>query len=763
MADINSFASDKLLDFIDAAHAEIVPLLRNEFGESWIDEGVRKHLAKDSLEKVEAMLQSPMRVVDMRKTPEDVYGIEHLWQIINGNWTIFRQIFENRQRTETYLSEITELRHNLAHRRTHHVLPRVAFIRVLDCCSKILAAMGSPKAVDFEETVESLTAGSNPWGLPLAGRLPPSNEMFSEFVGRPDQLQKLADWLDSDRPQVLIWGYGGVGKSALAYQFAREVRDGGHPAFIATCWVSAKTSQFVEGATSTRPADFDDLPTLVTSIWDALFGESESPSTVTPDELVKQLMDLPILLVVDDFDTVSEDVPIAEFLLYRLRQTPTRVIYTSRRRQPGIDHLDVPPFPENELAEFVRRRAAHYSIPLEAVSNRVDSIASVTDGYPLYVDDLLRHARFVGIKESLEDWSQRRGDAARQYALKRQIEFMSSSRSSSGDVLIALSIASQPLSIGELAAVTGLTIDDCEAGAQELDSWHMATRALEYDNDMPVLRLNRNTGRLVEQTFRTDRRVRTYSDAFKALSGDRVPEAQKIMIGRVINRASDFVHQADYAAAAEYVHENMTGDLANSADLYSMLGRIHFRQSGADYIEEARKAFENAHRFGSKKIENYAYWAELERSVAEELSRSGSISTAGSEAIADQWKRVEDVCLQGISRCGSSQILYYWAGYGASREAKAKARVNNFAYAEASYKRAIDHFRRAKEAPVWDMENIPLGRIFRGIVIAQEGIGVPAEIIRVMQEWRSASGRDFWYEREAELLRARHPDFSDQF
>ena len=492
MADINSFANERLLDFIDAVHEELQKVLSAKFGDAWLSDGVHNNLPRGPFERVEAMLQSPMRVVDMGKTEDEMYGIEHIWNVIDGNWDLFKKLLDNRQRTQTYLGEITELRHNLAHRRTRHVVARVDLIRILDSCARVLDALRSPKARAFEETVESLTTGSNPWGSPLEGRLPPSDEIYSAFVGRPDELNELADWLASDRPQVLVWGAGGVGKSALAYRFAREIRDGGHPSFIAVCWVSAKASQYVDGTTSSRPADFDDLESLVIAIWRALFNESDPSLSISAPELLSELSSLPTLLVVDDFDTVSEDLEITDFLLYSLRNTPTRVIYTSRRRVTGLKDFDVPPFPETQLTEFVQQQAPHYRLNSDDIIGRVDAIGRVTEGYPLYVDDLLRHASVFGIKESLEDWTQRGGDAARQYALQRQIQFMSKRSRSSGDILIALSVSSRPLSITQLAAVTGLTLDDCDAGSRELISWHLANNVFDEDNEAPALRLNNN-------------------------------------------------------------------------------------------------------------------------------------------------------------------------------------------------------------------------------------------------------------------------------
>lgn len=439
MSDINSYADDLLRDFCDATHSRIAEKLKVQFGSNWLDLGIRKHFRPDYFDRVLEMLNSPMRVVDMSKSEEEIYGIEHIWQIVNGNWdNLFKADFgaRNRKRTEIYLEEITELRHNLAHRRTHHLLLRQELVRIVGNCQMVLSALGSPASHRFLEVVESLSAGALPWGPPLEGNLPPSDEIYGEFVGRPSELVGLSTWLASDTPQILVWGYGGVGKSSLAHKFAKDVMDSGNNSLIAVCWVSAKQTEYLEGSARSRAADFTDLDSLVSSLWEALYGPQSRSEGLSPERLLDELQTMPILLVVDDVDTVLEDVELTDFLLVRLRSsTPTRVIYTSRQRIPTLKNLEVPPFSDEELRNFVLQKALNYSVDSSECEGRLEAIRSVTEGYPLFVEDLVRHASLVGLKEAIDHWSQRKGDAARQYALHRQVEHLSHS---SGEVLIAL-------------------------------------------------------------------------------------------------------------------------------------------------------------------------------------------------------------------------------------------------------------------------------------------------------------------------------------
>ena len=760
MTDINNYANDLLLDFCDAVHTCLAKRLEDHFGSDWFEQGVRKHFKPDYFDRVREMLNSPMRVVDMDKTEEDLYGIEHMWNIINGNWHIFQEDFgrgnASKNRTETYLGEIKELRDNLAHRRPRHYLLRTDLIRIMGSCHKISSALKLPIADRFWDIVESLSAGVSPWGPSLDGNLPPSDEIYGEFVGRPSELTGLSDWMASDVPQIMVWGYGGVGKSSLAHKFAKDVKDSGNNSLIAVCWVSAKQSEYSDGSVRGRSADFTDLKSLVLSIWEALYGPQGVPDDASAAHLLAELKDMPILLVVDDFDTVIEDVELTEFLLVQLRNdTSTRVIYTSRQRTASVRIMEVPPFSDEELSDFVLQKALDHSLDPSECSGRLDAIRSVTDGYPLFVGDLVRHASLVGLTEAINQWSQRKGDAARQYALQRQVEHLSRN---SGEVLIALGVANRPLRLVEISQIAGLTDDDAEAGIRALLNWRMVTQVREEDSESPVFKMNRNTTRLVQQTFKDDHRMKTFQATFRALTGERVPEARKLAIGRVVKRAGDLVRRNAFTEAQSHVLDNMTGELSESSDLYGVLGWIFSCQHPPGKMASAAEdAFATAHRLGSKKVDTYYHWSDFERKLAESLIENALDMKIPSEAIAEQWKKSKEIAELGIERCGASQPLYYMMGYGASREAKAMNLANNFTYAQGAYGRAIGWFLQALDAPVSEVGSITKGMIYRGLVLAYEGLDDEVNVRNTLLRWHASSGTDWLLENEVNRLGFKYP------
>ena len=761
MADITTFANDLLLDFLDDFHQGLHRVLSQEFGIQWLQEGVYRHLDQLYFPRVKAMLESPMRVVDMDKTDEELYGVEHLRNVVVGNWPLFKASFGDRARAEAYLSEITELRNNLAHRRKHQVLLRKDLVRFVQNCRMLLAALGSPRAAQFSEIENSLDSGGSPWGSPLPGVLPHQGDIYSEFVGRPDQLKELSDWYGSDNPQILVWGLGGAGKSALAYKFARDVRDGSVNELLAVCWVSAKRSEFVEGLARSRPADFNDLPSLIGAIWSAMYGQDGVPDTLDSKGLIEELNDIPILLVVDDFDTVSEDDRLAEFLIHDLRNTPTRVIYTSRRREIlGIRRLEAPPFTDEELANFIALKAQEYGADEESCNRRRRAIGSVTDSYPLFVDDLIRHSTLIGIDKALQDWRQRRGDAAREFALRRQVEYLGQS---SAEVLISLSIANKPLTIPELSDIAGLTDADTESSLRGLFDWRLANKVNREDTSEPAFRMNDNTRRLVEQTYRDDPRRSGFAAAFRSLSGERVPEAKRKAIANVIKRAIGLERHQGLEPAISFLQENMTGEMSDSPDLFGVLGRIYSKQS-LECVAEARAAFHSSHRLGTTKTDMYFHWLSMEVRIAETLVSQARDGVILEGEVAAQWKKCEDVAELGIGRCGVSRELCYWAGYAAAREGASKNRTTDFISAQSSYGRSRKRLYDALDAPLSDAgEGVVTERtIYRGLAISiaeLEGYAEQEdELGKILSTWRALSNDSLTvFDREIDRLSRAHP------
>ena len=681
------------------------------------------------------MLDSPMAIIDMGKTDKELYGVEHLSSIVLGNWPIFGDLFQKRNRTQVYLDEIAELRHNVSHRRNHHLLRRGDLLRFIRNAHLILNALDSELSIRFDAIATSIEQGSSPWGRELVGTLPPATEIVFEFVGRDSEIRTLSSWLTTETSrQLVIWGYGGSGKSTLAYQFARAVRDGAPANLQAVIWLSAKVREYVEGTTRDRTADFDSIQSFGSALWTALYDASPSSEQLSREEIVSELSVTPSLLVVDDLDSVLEDEDLTHFLLYELPLSKSRILYTTRQRIPGLQTIDVKGFDDQELSWFVRSRAKAYELDADSCSRRVDAIRSVTNGYPLFVDDLIRHAMLAGLESAIGDWSQKKGDAAREYALRRQLTALGEA---SRRALIAISVVNRPLSTLELANVSGFTDDDTQQAIQDLLSWRLVSRYGMNEDSRPTFSSNPNTRRLVQKTYGADPIYDSYRASFANLAGSAPSLAARRAVGAAISNAMALALRGDLEGAEQHLHSSMTGELKNNPDLWGALGYIRSRKRTGTAIADAREAFRRAHELGSRKEDTYFHWARMEREIAESL-----VGRSCDEDVLNQWRAAGVVTELGIERCGETPSLCQMAAYLKTREAKTLEHLNQFTPAQNCYSQGAEWARRSLDAPNPSSREVSQSQLYRTLVLALEGAGETERAAEALKEWETVSGSD---------------------
>ena len=735
MTDINSYANDLLIDFLDACHDELRSVLEAEFGDAWLAKGIERHLDSASFYRTRKMLTSPMAIIDMGKEDDELYGVEHLANIVLGNWSLFGPGFVDRQRTAVYLGEITELRHNVSHRRQHHMLSKTELLRFVQNARLLLAAVGSPLADKFRSIETSLEQGGLPWGSQLSGILPPASEIVSDFVGRKSEMHDLSVWLsDHDDRQLVIWGYGGSGKSALAYQFARAVRDGAPRPLQAVVWLSAKMREYIEGETRDRIADFDDVGSFGGAFLGSLYGIDPSVHQPSHEGIITELNDTSVLLIIDDLDSVLDNNDLTRFLLYEIRTSASKILYTSRHRIPGLQTIEVQGFTNHELESFARSRAREYDLRVDECLSRLPAIASLTNGFPLFVDDLLRYAMFDGLESAIKHWSQRRGDAAREYSLRRQL---SSLGEAAKRVLIAVAVANRPVSSYEMSTISGFTDDDVQYAIRNLLNWRLLNRSTFNNAGRPTFTCNRNTQRLVQKTYGRDPIYQTYRESFDNLTGSVRPAALKRAVGIAINEARASVIRGDFEGAGEGLRSVMTGELKNNSDLWGALGWVHSRRRDRESIKKAGQAFKRSHDLGSRREDTYYHWMEIERELGEQLINSGNDRES-----LDRWRAAAKVAETGIERCGETPTLCSGIAYLQIREARTLERLNQFTSAQMCYGQGAKWARRGLKAPNPSSRDVSLGQLYRILVIALIGIGDHALIEEALEEWEALVGNE---------------------
>jgi predicted ATPase/DNA-binding CsgD family transcriptional regulator len=199
-------------------------------------------------------------------------------------------------------------------------------------------------------------------------------------VGRAAQLEHIAARLRSDR-LVTLTGGGGIGKTRLAQQAARQVKS----AFAACAWAPLSSTT-------------DDAGVLRAVAW-ALSG-NEPSGPISVDGLVASIRDHALLLVIDNCEQVV--VACADLVLRLLQECPgVRVLATSREPLgvPGEVVYPVPPLaltladaPEAEQTEamqlfFARAQTRDPRLRItpqaEALAER---ICIALDGVPLAIE-----------------------------------------------------------------------------------------------------------------------------------------------------------------------------------------------------------------------------------------------------------------------------------------------------------------------------------------------------------------------------------------
>ena len=207
------------------------------------------------------------------------------------------------------------------------------------------------------------------------------------FVGRTEELADIVGLVDSGSRLVTLLGPGGIGKTRLAIESAREIEDrmagGAHFADLTQLGSHGQVGQ---------------------SIAEALGVHAEGNAEVS--SLVSEVVNEPTLLVVDNMEHVIEA---AATVGRMLDQTPNLNLIATSRQPLGLqgEHLyRLQPLAttangkRNSAVElFYDRAAAQGAILTDADRSAVESIAKRLDGLPLAIELVAPRARLLAAAE----------------------------------------------------------------------------------------------------------------------------------------------------------------------------------------------------------------------------------------------------------------------------------------------------------------------------------------------------------------------------
>ena len=230
-------------------------------------------------------------------------------------------------------------------------------------------------APSVEAVLNLLRPAKNQLGLDL------STLGEDEFVGRADECRQIDNLLKNRRKPVILWGFGGIGKTELAIEYGRRYQQAGRGKVF-----------FVRFAGSFRD-------TLIGPVADAFSGYSKvDPATQKPkpqEQILREVLQMlgeytrDDLLIVDNLDQPGQDFDhlTAESSYKKLMGLPIRLVLTTRTEQEG--QIQVGPLNQEELRTIMRRFCSA-SIASDA---ELDALIDAVNGHTLAVELMARMLR----------------------------------------------------------------------------------------------------------------------------------------------------------------------------------------------------------------------------------------------------------------------------------------------------------------------------------------------------------------------------------
>ena len=576
--------------------------------------------------------------------------------------------------------------------------------------------------------VEALSSTPSAVSDPLEGYLPPRESIVPMFIGRDNELRQLNDWLlDEGKQKWALVGDGGKGKSAIAYQFADRVkRLNPGRAVDAVIWMSAKKHRFVEGSVQELVPDFSRLEEALDFILSVFNQDSDGEDLVAKKRRVIALLnESPSLLVVDDIDSVAtEDGEARGFFTDDILKTRSKVLFTSRRplfgmeaRQTIVRGLD-----GEDAERFVSSKAKEYGLEPSRFAASLGRLLSVTEGSPLYIEDLLRLCHVLPVGDAIRRWDQDKGERARAYALQREIEELSKQDELARPVLMACAVANGPVSAAELSNVLGKPRDEIEETLNHLRQFYLVPTPTQAE-DVVLFDLNYNTRNLVLAEYGASEDLRQIKGAFTSLGRLEGGRSDESKISAVCSQARLLAPQGRFVDAEKLLFE-LNDQYPNRGLVQQQLGWLYKRWQPSPRVTDAREAFRRAEELNVKRNDLYWHWADLEESQG-------------------QFRAAIEIAERGQERLGVSQSLALREAGARLLQASVYARNQDRYSSIEELNKSLTAAKRGLEAPPLFFESSDVrSRLFAVAVRAASRLNKHDEVAKLFSNWKREAPDD---------------------
>ncbi len=727
----------------------VVRHLREEmtlaFGHEAVDK-VRGTFSTKEWERIRSDAQSS-RATGQLEAPIrddfDLLGVNHFFNTFDKYWSELSEALpddaterKRKQAVLGWMKEIKVFRDPLSHPAEADFTREDSF-RLLDCSRRVLSSLGrADEAKEIASLIDQVLGRSDSDDMrpALDDCLPSKESVVVDFVGRERELDELRAWFDE--PTSARWalaGEGGKGKSAIAYVFACQVKERAPEPFQTVLWLSAKKRRFVERVVAEiYEPDFQTLDTALSQLL-VQFGWAEDvdlPLETRKARVLELLNGFPALVVVDDVDSLDEENEDAiEFFSFQAPRTRSKILLTSRRTVFGMggSTTHVGGFSQDEAERFICSRCELLQLDQGAfTSSLIRQITKLTDGSPLYIDDLLRLS--ISTKSpgaALEMWKGREGLDARRYALERECELLTRKAK---NILLACCVAPGSVSFSELASIVGLGDQDVAAALQDLQRLFLVP-APKFVEGEQRFGLNINTRTLVREVYRQTDEWRRVESAYESITKG-LPAGGRSKVRAIIRQCGVLVRSKRWEEA-ETVMANALADRPGDPDLYGFSGWI-YKSWEPPRLADARKQFARSRQLKCLKEDMYQHWAWMEMKQRE-------------------WTKAASAAEEGLKLLPDSAVLSYLAGR--ARGQLSKELLGGLHQERASKEAGVAqrHLEHAL-ASVRLEDRVSVPKICRALVLLFETLSDSKGITRFLRKWKRAEPTDGLLDWETQRL-----------
>lgn len=473
--------------------------------------------------------------------------------------------------------------------------------------------------------------------------LPSRSLICNNFVGREELLGELWEWLNDDFEFVkILSGDGGKGKTSIAYEFCKTFIETPPIEFERILWLSVKEQQF-SGIDNSyyeiQDADFSDTISFLICLAEHSTLNISDYEDIAEKVIKKDLRDalphFPSLIVVDDIDSLKDDDQKKVVDICRqLGSSFVRFLITTRKKLAYSSDLciDVPGLPIDEFAIYINTICVKFKLN-ELDSKKLRKLHESCDGSPLLSASILRlYKQGIEFNTAIKQWSGQAGEDARNAALKREID----SLSSNAKRILLIIFYFKSCSFTELKQIAGIAETRLVEYLEELQSLFLVDEPKIINSEERFSVSNTTTlivSANVKDLAHDYQRLNQSIKALRTQSGDR-KKGNRFKVGAAIRQALALLKDERVPEAIDTITKELVS-FPDNPDLILMKARCLIYTEKPDY-EKIRNFIKISIGKGQRKEIAYQLWYDVEQKLE---SANGIIEVSLSATEVDEFNK----------------------------------------------------------------------------------------------------------------------------